>query len=117
MMRSPARSPGLVSERPSEPSLPPGPDESSWLPASSREALRLLVARELAGERHAAADVSRLAAAFAHSARDQAHPPERLLIAVRAVWQALGLAQSDRLQLASLYDRLMRETIERYFRE
>ena len=43
------------------------------------------------------------------------HAPERLLIAIRELWRDFGLSQHDRLQLASLYDRLVRRTIDRYY--
>jgi len=56
-----------------------------------------------------------VAKAFAAAAHDGAQPPERLLIAVRAVWRDFGFSQSDRLQLASLYDRLIRSAIKRYY--
>jgi hypothetical protein len=34
---------------------------------------------------------------------------------IRGLWRDLGLSQSDRLQVASLYERLVRQAIEEYY--
>lgn len=91
------------------------PREDGWLPAPAVAQLRELTKRYLAGERALEADVENVARAFALATLNAALPPERLLIALRAVWREFAFGQSDRLQLASLYDRLVRSAIDRYY--
>ena len=91
--------------------------EGGWVPASSVELLRNTVVRYLAGEREMSREVARLATSLAATAREQGQTPERLLIAIRALWGEIGLSQGDRLQAASLYDHLVRQTIESYYAE
>jgi len=87
----------------------------AWLPAASVDALRKCIARYLEGQRNATDEIQPLASAFAQCAREQGQAPERLLIAIRALWGQLGLSQGDRLQVASLYDQLVRQAIESYY--
>ena len=59
--------------------------------------------------------MARLAASIADAARASGATPERLLIGLRALWRELGLSQGDRLQVSSVYDELVRRSIERYY--
>jgi hypothetical protein len=86
-----------------------------WLPGASVDALRKCIARYLEGQRNATDEIQPLASSFAKCAREQGQAPERLLIAIRALWGQLGLSQGDRLQVASLYDQLIRQAIESYY--
>jgi hypothetical protein len=95
-------------------STPRDGDSGGWVPAGSVESLRALVGRHLAGEQ-VGADVRRLAADLARAARRSGESAERLLIVIRGLWRDLGLSQSDRLQVASLYERLVRQAIEEYY--
>jgi hypothetical protein len=88
-----------------------------WIPAATVTRLREVIARYLDGERNVETDVEALASALANAARDGAHTPERMLITVRALWRDFTLSQHDRLQLVSLYDRLVRRTIDRYYED
>lgn len=89
--------------------------DAGWLPAASVDALRKCIARYLEGQRDATDEIQPLASSFAQCAREQGQAPERLLIAIRALWGQLGLSQGDRLQVASLYDQLVRQAIESYY--
>lgn len=91
------------------------PHEGCWLPAAAVATLRELTARYLDGDRQIDADVDGVARAFAAATLDASFPPERLLIAMRELWREFGFSQSDRLQLESLYDRLVRSAIDRYY--
>lgn len=91
--------------------------DGSWLPPVAVASLRELTIRHLGGTEASDGDIDRIAAAFATAAHDDEQPPERLLIAVRALWRDFGFSQGDRLQLASLYDRLIRTTIDWYYRD
>ena len=92
-------------------------DGASWIPAGGSEALRAVVRRYLSGDRRVGADVERLATELARAARRATETPERLLIGIRSLWRELGLSQGDRLQLAAIYEQLVRQAIERYYDE
>jgi hypothetical protein len=77
--------------------------------------LRTIVQRSLDGDEDVSGDIERLALSIADAARADGHAPERLLIGVRALWRELGLSQGDRLQVATVYDELVRTCIERYY--
>lgn len=91
------------------------PRDGGWLPAPAVAMLRDLTRRYLQGDRRLDGEVERIAKAFASAAHDAQLPPERLLIAMRALWRDFGFSQSDRLQLTSLYDRLIRVAIDSYY--
>jgi hypothetical protein len=91
------------------------PREGGWLPAPAVAKLRELTTRYLDGDRDIDADVAEVARSFASATLEANLPPERLLIAMRALWREFGFNQSDRLQLASLYDRLTRDAIDSYY--
>jgi hypothetical protein len=94
------------------------PPEHGWIPSTTVNSLRDVVSRYLDGERNnVGKDVEALAAALATAAHGAGHTPERLIIAVRELWRDLGLVQLDRLQLAALYDRLVRRTIDCYYQD
>jgi len=40
-----------------------------------------------------------------------------MVISLRALWRHYTLTQLDRLQLTSLYDRLVRRAIDRYYED
>ena len=90
-------------------------DAAAWVPRDGVDSLRALVARYLDGDRRMSADAERLATDFARAARRNGESPERLLIVVRGLWRDLGLSQSDRLQVASLYEQIVRHAIEQYY--
>lgn len=90
-------------------------DGTGWIPREGIDSLRDLVTRYLNGDRRLSADVERLATDFARAARRNGESPERLLIVVRQIWRDLGLSQSDRLQVASLYEQIVRHAIEQYY--
>lgn len=73
--------------------------------------------RYLDGDRDVDSAVDGVASAFAVATHESGLPPERLLIAMRALWRDFGFSQSDRLQLAALYDRLIRIAIDRYYQQ
>lgn len=91
------------------------PREDGWLPASAVATLRELTARHLDGDRAVDGQLLDVAKVFAAATHAADLPPERLLIALRALWRDFGFSQSDRLQLASVYDRLVREAIDSYY--
>jgi hypothetical protein len=91
--------------------------EHSWIPEPTLETLRDVIARYLDGERMVENDVERLATALATAARTQEYTPERMLIALRALWREFTFTQHDRLQLAALYDRLVKRTIDKYYED
>ena len=91
------------------------PRDEGWLPATTITRLQALTRRYLDGDRAIAQDVEEIARAFATATYDAELPPERLLIALRSLWRDFGFSQSDRLQLASLYDRLVRVAIDSYY--
>lgn len=91
------------------------PRDGGWLPAPTISRLRTLTNRYLDGQRAADREIREIARTFANATRDAGLPPERFLIAMRALWRDFGFSQADRLQLASLYDRLVRETIDLYY--
>ena len=83
-----------MDDRPLGQNLTP-PREHGWIPVATVTGLREVVARYLAG----------------------GHAAERLLIAIRELWREFAFSQHDRLQLAALYDRLVRRTIDRYYED
>lgn len=93
-----------------------GAREHEWIPGSAVRRLHDVVARYLDGERNLATDVDQLATAVAGAARERGHTPERMLIALRALWREFTISQHDRLQLAVLYDRIVRRAIDQYYR-
>jgi hypothetical protein len=103
-----------MNERPTRNETAPPRDEG-WLPASGIARLQALTRRYLDGDRAISQDVGEIARAFATATHDADLPPERLLIALRSLWRGFGFSQSDRLQLASLYDRLVRVAIDSYY--
>src|SRR4051794_38376195 len=105
-----------VDERPLELGRPVS-REHSWIPAMTVDRIRAVVAAHLDGRRDLNAEVERLAAELAKAAHDAEYRPERMLIAIRSLWREFTLSQHDRLQLASLYDRLVRRTIDRYYED
>jgi hypothetical protein len=71
----------------------------------------------LDGRRDQDAEVEQLATGLATAAHDAELSPERMLIALRGLWRDFMLSQHDRLQLASLYDRLVRRAIDKYYED
>jgi hypothetical protein len=88
-----------------------------WIPGETLAELRRVIAGYLDGRRDVDGDVARLASALAKAAHDASYTPERMLISLRALWRDYTLTQLDRLQLASLYDRLVRRAIDRYYED
>lgn len=88
-----------------------------WIPVASLAALRVVVTGYLDGRRDVDGEVERLAVALAKAAHDAGYTPERMVISLRALWRDYTLTQLDRLQLASLYDRLVRRAIDRYYED
>ena len=105
-----------LDERPLEQSQP-AQREHAWISADILSMLRVLIAGYLDGRRDVDAEVERLASALATAAHDAGHAPERMLIALRALWRDFTISQLDRLQLASLYDRIVRRAIRRYYED
>lgn len=93
------------------------PREHAWIPVATIDKLRDVVGAHLDGRRDLDAEVEQLAAALATAAHDSGYRPERMLIDMRSVWREFTFSQHDRLQLASLYDRLVRRTIDRYYED
>jgi hypothetical protein len=91
------------------------PQQPRWIPAVTVAKLRDVTSRCLDGDGSVGADVEAIAAAVAGAAHAQNHTPEQMLIAVRELWREFTPSQHDRLQLAALYDRLVRRTIDRYY--
>lgn len=89
--------------------------EPRWIPAATVAKLRDVTSRYLDGDGSVGADVEAIAAAVASAAHARNHTPEQMLIAVRELWREFTPSQHDRLQLAALYDRLVRRTIDRYY--
>lgn len=90
--------------------------DHGWIPNATVIKLRRVVAGYLDGERNVDGDIELLASELATAAHAGSHTPERMLIAVRELWRDFTVSQHDRLQLASLYDNLVRRTIDRYYR-
>lgn len=93
---------------------PDGPG-AAWLNTEHSAALRALVQRYLAGDRQLSDEVRNLSTSFCTCARAQGQSAEGLLIAMRVLWRDLGLTHGDRLQAATLYDQLVRRSIERFY--
>lgn len=91
--------------------------DHAWIPAAALSELRVVVTGYLDGRRDLDGAVERVAAALAMAAHDAGLTPERMLISLRALWRDFTFAQLDRLQLASLYDRLVRRAIDRYYED
>jgi hypothetical protein len=91
------------------------PREQGWIPSPAVAKLRDVVIRYLDGERNVGSEVELVATAVANAAHAGGHAPERMLIAVRELWRDFAFSQHDRLQLAGLYDRLVRRTIDHYY--
>ena len=105
-----------MDDRPLGHNLTP-PREHGWIPVATVTRLREVVARYLAGGRDVDKDVEHLASSLAAAAHAGGHAAERLLIAIRELWREFAFSQHDRLQLAALYDRLVRRTIDRYYED
>jgi hypothetical protein len=105
-----------VDERPLEENQTAQRDHP-WIPGATLSALRVVITGYLDGRRDVGSEVDRLAVALATAAHDAGYTPERMLISLRALWRDYTLTQLDRLQLASLYDRLVRRTIDRYYED
>jgi hypothetical protein len=105
-----------VDHRPVERHITTG-REQGWIPEATIVRLREVVSKHLDGSRALDKEVESVAASLAAAAHAAGHAPERLLIAIRELWRDFTLSQHDRLQLASLYDRLVRRTIDRYYEE
>ena len=88
-----------------------------WIPSAAVSELRVVVAGYLDGRRDIDGEVERVAAALARAAHDAGCTPERMLISLRSLWREFTFTQLDRLQLASLYDRLVRRAIDRYYQD
>ena len=91
--------------------------ENAWIPAATLSELRVVITGYLDGRRDVDAEVERVAAALATAAHDAGQAPERMLISLRALWRDFTVSQLDRLQLTSLYDRLVRRAIDRYYED
>lgn len=91
--------------------------EHDWLSVATIGRVRGLIAGYIDGGRDVDSDVEQLAATLATAAHDAQYSPERMLIAVRALWREFTLSKHDRLQVASLYDRLVRRTIDKYYED
>ena len=91
--------------------------DHAWIPAAALAELRVVITGYLDGRRDIDREVERVAAALATAAHDGGHTPERMLISLRALWRDFTFSQLDRLQLASLYDRLVRRAIDRYYED
>ena len=105
-----------MDERPLEPNQAAQRDYA-WIPAAALSELRVVITRYLDGRRDLERDVERVAAALATAAHDAGYAPERMLISLRALWREFTFSQLDRLQLASLYDRLVRRAIDKYYED
>ena len=86
--------------------------ESRWIPLATVTKLREVTSRYLDGGGTLAADIESIAASVATAAHAGHHTPERMLIEIRELWREFTPSQHDRLQHASLYDRLVRRTID-----
>ena len=91
--------------------------EHAWLPGAALSELRAVVTGYLNGRRDVEGEVERVASALARAAHDADQTPERMVIALRALWRDFTFSQLDRLQLAALYDRLVRRAIDRYYED
>lgn len=100
-----------------EPRARGGEDAVGWVEDGHVTSLRVIVGRYLDGDRQVTTDLHDLSAALASCAREKGYSAERLLIAIRALWRGLGLTHGDRLQVATLYDQLVRHSIERYYNQ
>jgi hypothetical protein len=89
--------------------------EYEWIPAATLSKLRVVVRSYLDGRRDVDADIDQLASKLATAAHDAGCPSERMVISLRGIWRDFTFTQLDRLQLASLYDRLVRQAITRYY--
>ena len=89
--------------------------EYEWIPGPTVSRLRDMVTRYLDGDRDLTKDVEQLASAVAGAAHAHGHTPERMLIALRELWRQFAFSQHDRLQLAALYDQIVRRTIDLYY--
>ncbi|HWC46218.1 MAG TPA: hypothetical protein VG868_08915 [Casimicrobiaceae bacterium] len=91
--------------------------EHAWIPAATLSELRAVITAYLNGRRDIEAEVERVAGGLATAAHDGGHAAERMLISLRALWREFAISQLDRLQLAALYDRLVRRAIDRYYED
>lgn len=95
----------------------PAQRDHAWIPAVTLADLRAVIRAHLDGRRDGDAEVERVATSLATAAHDAGYTPERMLISLRALWRDFTFTQLDRLQLASLYDRLVRRAIDRYYED
>lgn len=105
-----------MNDRPFEQN-PATPREQSWISAATITQLRTLIAARLDGRRELDGGVELISSQLAMAAHDAGFTPERMLIALRALWRDFALTQHDRLQLAALYDHLVRRTIDKYYED
>jgi len=96
---------------------PAAAKDLSWISSAAIARLRSVVAAHLDGRRDLDADVELISSQLATAARDASFTPERMLIALRALWRDFALTQHDRLQLAALYDHIVRRTIDKYYED
>lgn len=91
--------------------------DHAWIPAVTVSELRAVIRAHLDGRRDGDGAIERVATSLATAAHDAGYTPERMLISLRALWRDFTFTQLDRLQLASLYDRLVRRAIDRYYED
>src|SRR5690348_9161415 len=91
--------------------------EHNWIPAATVSTLRAVIMRYLDGQRSVDTDVEQLSASLANAARASSFTPERMLIALRSLWREFAFSQHDRLQLVTLYDRIVKRTIDKYYED
>ena len=105
-----------VNDRPFEQN-PSAARDQSWISVAAIAKLRSVVAAHLDGRRDLDPDVEIISSQLATAAREASFTPERMLIALRALWRDFALTQHDRLQLAALYDQIVRRTIDKYYED
>ena len=91
--------------------------DQDWLSSAAIAKLGSIVSAHLDGRRDLDADVELISSQLATAARNASFTPERMLIALRALWRDFALNQHDRLQLAALYDHIVRRTIDKYYED
>jgi hypothetical protein len=104
-------------DRPFRQNLAATAGEQNWISAATITQIRSLIASRLDGRREVDGDVELISSQLVAAARDKGFTPERMLIALRALWRDFALSQHDRLQLAGLYDHIVRRTIDKYYED
>lgn len=105
-----------MNDRPFEQS-PSAARDQSWISSAAIAKIRSVVAAHLDGRRDLDGEVEAISSQLATAAREAGFTPERMLIALRALWRDFALTQHDRLQLAALYDHIVRRTIDKYYED